>query len=105
MPEILPQTLPENTPDAAALAALYARYRAAQGRVSTDSREPQPGTLFVALNGPTFRGAAFAAAALAAGAAFAVVDDAALAATDPARYTFVPDPLLALQAQIGRAHV
>ena len=77
---------------------IYARFRAAPGGVSTDSRQPQAGTLFFALNGPSFRGAAFAPAALAAGAAFAVVDDEALAATDPARYTFVPDPLLALQA-------
>ncbi len=82
---------------------LYSHYLAAGGRVSTDSRQPQPGTLFFALNGPSFRGAAFAAAALAAGAAHAVVDDAALAATDPARYTFAPDPLAALQA-LARHH-
>ena len=81
-----------------ATSTLYARFRAAPGGVSTDSRQPQAGTLFFALNGPSFRGAAFAPAALAAGAAFAVVDDAALAATDPARYTFAPDPLAALQA-------
>ncbi len=77
---------------------LYARYLAAQGQVSTDSRQPQPGTLFFALNGPSFRGAAFAAGALAAGARHAVVDDEALAAQDPARYTYAPDPLAALQA-------
>ena len=77
---------------------LYSHYLAADGQVSTDSRQPQPGTLFFALNGPSFRGAAFAGAALAKGARHAVVDDAALAATDPARYTFAPDPLLALQA-------
>ena len=35
---------------------LYARYLAAEGQVSTDSRQPQPGTLFFALNGPQFRG-------------------------------------------------
>ena len=77
---------------------IYSRFQQAPGGVSTDSRQPQAGTLFFALNGPSFRGAAFAPAALAAGAAFAVVDDAALAATDPARYTYVPDPLAALQA-------
>jgi len=77
---------------------LYARYLAAQGLVSTDSRQPQPGTLFFALNGPSFRGADFAAGALAAGASHAVVDDEALAAHDPARYTYAPDPLAALQA-------
>ena len=85
------------------LTPLYSEYLAADGRVSTDSRQPQPGTLFFALNGPSFRGAAFAAQALAAGARHAVVDDAALAATDPARYTFAPDPLAALQA-LARHH-
>ena len=41
--------------------------------------------------------------ALEKGARHAVVDDAALAATDPARYTYAPDPLLALQA-LARHH-
>ena len=82
---------------------LYAHYLAAGGLVSTDSRQPQPGTLFFALNGPSFRGAAFAAQALAAGASHAVVDEVALAAADPARYTYVPDPLAALQA-LARHH-
>ncbi|HEX8326018.1 MAG TPA: UDP-N-acetylmuramoyl-tripeptide--D-alanyl-D-alanine ligase [Hymenobacter sp.] len=76
---------------------LYSHYLAASGLVSTDSRQPQPGTLFFALNGPSFRGAAFASQALEKGARHAVVDDADLAATDPSRYTFAPDPLLALQ--------
>jgi UDP-N-acetylmuramoyl-tripeptide--D-alanyl-D-alanine ligase len=82
---------------------LYDRYLAAQGQVSTDSRQPQPGTLFFALNGPSFRGVDFAAGALAQGASHAVVDDEALAAADPARYTYAPDPLAALQA-LARAH-
>ncbi|MFD1873801.1 UDP-N-acetylmuramoyl-tripeptide--D-alanyl-D-alanine ligase [Hymenobacter bucti] len=77
---------------------LYAQYLAAQGQVSTDSRQPQPGTLFFALNGPSFRGAAFAASALAKGARHAVVDDEALVAQDPTHYTYAPDPLAALQA-------
>ena len=89
---------PQNFSFMSATLSLYARFRQAQGLVSTDSRQPQPGTLFFALNGPSFRGADFAPAALAKGAAFAVVDDAALAATDPARYTFAPDPIVALQA-------
>ena len=82
---------------------LYSHYLAAGGLVSTDSRQPQPGTLFFALNGPSFRGAAFAAQALAAGASYAVVDDVALAATDPARYAYVPNPLVALQ-ELARHH-
>ena len=77
---------------------LYDHYLAAQGQVSTDSRQPQAGTLFFALNGPSFRGAGFAPGALDKGARHAVVDDAALAATDPARYTYAPDPLATLQA-------
>ncbi|GAB3232728.1 UDP-N-acetylmuramoyl-tripeptide--D-alanyl-D-alanine ligase [Hymenobacter seoulensis] len=78
------------------LPALYERYRAASA-VSTDSRHPQDGTLFFALNGPSFRGRDFAPQALAAGARYAVVDDEALAAQDPDRYTYAPDPLAALQ--------
>ncbi|NVO83492.1 UDP-N-acetylmuramoyl-tripeptide--D-alanyl-D-alanine ligase [Hymenobacter terrestris] len=78
------------------LAALYARFQQASA-VSTDTRQPQDGTLFFALNGPNFRGRDFAPQALAKGARFAVVDDADLAASDPARYTYVPDPLVALQ--------
>jgi UDP-N-acetylmuramoyl-tripeptide--D-alanyl-D-alanine ligase len=77
---------------------LYDHYLAAHGLVSTDSRQPQPGTLFFALNGPSFRGADFAAGALARGASHAVVDDEGLAAQDPAHYTYAPDPLAALQA-------
>ncbi|AWM35481.1 UDP-N-acetylmuramoyl-tripeptide--D-alanyl-D-alanine ligase [Hymenobacter nivis] len=80
------------------LPALYAHYLAAHGQVSTDSRQPQPGTLFFALNGPSFRGADFAPQAVAKGAQLAVVDDAALAAQDAAHYFFAPDPLGALQA-------
>ncbi|NVO32395.1 UDP-N-acetylmuramoyl-tripeptide--D-alanyl-D-alanine ligase [Hymenobacter lapidiphilus] len=77
-------------------AALYARFQQASA-VSTDTRQPQDGTLFFALNGPNFRGRDFAPQALAKGARFAVTDDADLAATDPARYTYAPDPLAALQ--------
>ncbi|MBO0356919.1 UDP-N-acetylmuramoyl-tripeptide--D-alanyl-D-alanine ligase [Hymenobacter sp. BT186] len=84
------------------IAALYEQFRASAS-VSTDSRQPQMDTLFFALNGPSFRGADFAAQALAQGARHAVVDDAALAATAPARYTYVPDPLLALQ-ELARYH-
>ncbi len=86
----------------ALLGRLYAQYLSAGGLVGTDSRALPAGALFFALNG-TRRGADFAAAALAAGAAHAVVDDAALAATDPTRYTVVPDPLTALQA-LARYH-
>ncbi|GAA3918612.1 UDP-N-acetylmuramoyl-tripeptide--D-alanyl-D-alanine ligase [Hymenobacter algoricola] len=85
--------------DAAALYEIFQHCSA----VSTDSRQPQANTLFFALNGPSFRGRDFAAAALAQGARHAVVDDAALAATDPDRYTYAPDPLVALQ-QLAHFH-
>ncbi|SNC76027.1 UDP-N-acetylmuramoyl-tripeptide--D-alanyl-D-alanine ligase [Hymenobacter gelipurpurascens] len=84
------------------LAALYARFKASTA-VSTDSRQPQDGTLFFALNGPSFRGRDFAPQALAAGARHAVVDDETLAAQDPEHYTYAPDPLVALQ-DLARYH-
>ncbi|MBC6991062.1 UDP-N-acetylmuramoyl-tripeptide--D-alanyl-D-alanine ligase [Hymenobacter sp. BT491] len=83
-------------------AALYARFQECSA-VSTDSRQEQSNTLFFALNGPSFRGRDFAPQALAKGARYAVVDDADLVATDPAHYTYAPDPLAALQ-QLARHH-
>ena len=44
--------------------------------VVTDTRKLVPGDLFFALRGPNFNGNAYAAAALEAGASFAVIDDA-----------------------------
>ncbi len=79
------------------LAALYEAYLAAHRQVAIDSRILPARALFFALNGQR-RGADFAPAALAAGASRAVVDDAALAATNPDDYLFAPDPLAALQA-------
>lgn len=81
--------------------ALYSRFLECQS-VSTDTRQEQDNTLFFALNGPSFRGRDFAPQALAKGARYAVVDDEALAATD-SRYTYAPDPLLALQ-ELSRHH-
>ena len=78
------------------LAALYARFRESSA-VSTDSRQAQDGTLFFALNGPSFRGRDFAPQALEKGARYAVVDDEALTASNPDQYTYAPDPLVALQ--------
>ena len=85
------------------ITALYAKFQAAEGLVSTDSRQPQPGTLFFALNGPSFRGADFAPQAIASGASHAVTDNPAQAQADPARYTYAPDPLVALQ-NLAREH-
>ncbi|MBC7447938.1 MAG: UDP-N-acetylmuramoyl-tripeptide--D-alanyl-D-alanine ligase [Hymenobacteraceae bacterium] len=79
------------------LIRLYQQYESSNRLASTDSRSLPAGALFFALNGAR-RGAAFAAGALAAGAAHAVIDDPELAATDPERYTLVAEPLAALQA-------
>ncbi|SHL58993.1 UDP-N-acetylmuramoyl-tripeptide--D-alanyl-D-alanine ligase [Hymenobacter psychrotolerans] len=84
------------------IAALYDRFRACTS-VSTDSRQQQANTLFFALNGPTFRGADFAPQALAQGARYAVVDDAALAQREPDRYSYAADPLHTLQ-QLAHYH-
>lgn len=73
---------------------LYAKYLQCE-HVSTDSRAEQRNSLFFALNGPSFKGAGFAQAALEKGAAYAVIDDPAYA-TD--HCLVVPDTLAALQA-------
>jgi UDP-N-acetylmuramoyl-tripeptide--D-alanyl-D-alanine ligase len=72
-----------------------------QKAVSTDTRKIQPGDLFFALRGDNFNGNLFAAQALAAGAAFAIIDDPAFAVAGDHRYIVVPDTLVALQ-QLGR---
>ncbi len=64
--------------------------------VSTDSRRIASGSLFFALRGASFDGNRFALDALDRGAALAVVDDPALAGTDP-RLIEVADTLTALQ--------
>ena len=69
----------------------------ALARVSTDSRDVQPGDLFVALRGERVDGHAFVAAALAAGAAAAMVEPGAVAGM-PAPLLVVPSTLDALAA-------
>jgi UDP-N-acetylmuramoyl-tripeptide--D-alanyl-D-alanine ligase len=68
--------------------------------VQTDTRKLRPGDLFFALKGDNFNGNAFAAQALSAGAAYAVVDeDTGLA---DGRVIQVPDVLQTLQALAKR---
>lgn len=74
---------------------LYTLFKASTG-VSTDTRAVLPGSLFFALKGEKFDGNAFAAQALEAGAAYAVVDDAQKAGE--ARTIVVQDVLQTLQA-------
>ncbi|MCO6489869.1 MAG: UDP-N-acetylmuramoyl-tripeptide--D-alanyl-D-alanine ligase [Phaeodactylibacter sp.] len=79
------------------LYALYLRHPS----VSIDSRKVEPGCLFFAIKGDRFDGNQFAAAALAAGAAFAVVDDPAVARGD--RFIVVENSLQTLQ-ELARHH-
>ena len=69
--------------------------------VSTDTRRIVPGSIFFALHGATFDGNRFAAAALAKGCSYAVVDDPA-AATD-SRCLLVDDCLHTFQ-MLAREH-
>lgn len=63
--------------------------------VSTDTRNILPGGIFFALRGANFNGNTFADQALAGGASYVVIDDAAYAKDE--RYILVNDVLKALQ--------
>ncbi len=65
-------------------------------KVSTDSRNIQPGCLFFALKGDSFNGNAFAADALEKGASYAIIDQEIYRKDE--RYLLVPDVLQALQS-------
>jgi UDP-N-acetylmuramoyl-tripeptide--D-alanyl-D-alanine ligase len=80
---------------------LYARFRECTG-VSTDTRQIASDCLFVALRGDKFDGNTFALSALSAGARYAIVDDANVAAQD-GRCLLVEDSLLTLQS-LARHH-
>ena len=75
-------------------------------RISTDSRQVVAGGIFFALHGETFDGNRYAAAAVGAGAAAAVIDDPAvtdgMSAAEKANYFVVPDTLKALQELAAR---
>ncbi|WP_165806446.1 UDP-N-acetylmuramoyl-tripeptide--D-alanyl-D-alanine ligase [Chitinophaga parva] len=83
------------------IAALYEIYRQ-HPSVQTDTRKLKQGDIFFALKGPNFNGNAYAEQALAAGAACAVVDEAAYY-TQPDKMVLVPDVLQALQ-QLANTH-
>jgi UDP-N-acetylmuramoyl-tripeptide--D-alanyl-D-alanine ligase len=74
---------------------LYEIYQKCGGKVTTDTRAITPGCLYVALRGDRFDGNAFTQQALAAGAAYCIIDNAEYA-TD-ARCILVDDSLKALQ--------
>lgn len=73
---------------------LYQKYRES-GKISTDTRQITPGSVFVALKGEKFNANEFAAEALSKGASIAVVDDPTYATDD--RYFLVDNALEALQ--------
>lgn len=79
---------------------LYAHYRQ-HPVVSTDSRQLPDGCLFFALKGANFDGNQFAAQALEQGAAYAVVDDPSVIASD--RFLLVENVLESLQS-LARHH-
>lgn len=80
---------------------LYHKFSECTG-VSTDTRRITPDCLFVALKGASFDGNQFAEQALAAGARYALVDDADVAIHE-VRCLLVPDSLTALQ-DLARYH-
>lgn len=82
------------------IAGLYQKYLET-GKVSTDSRQITPGSVFFALKGPTFNGNEFAIEALRKGATYAVVDESDYA-TD-SRCILVNDVLQSLQ-DLARHH-
>ncbi len=79
---------------------LYEKY-CAQPEVITDTRKLKSGGIYFALRGGNFDGNKFAAAAIAGGAAYSVIDDAQYATDE--RYIVVADVLETLQA-LARYH-
>ncbi len=65
------------------------------GKVSTDTRKIEPGSMFFALKGANFNGNQFAADALEKGAAYAVIDEAEFQQGE--QFLLVDDVLIALQ--------
>jgi UDP-N-acetylmuramoyl-tripeptide--D-alanyl-D-alanine ligase len=80
--------------------ALYKKFLAS-GKISTDTRQIAPGSVFFALKGPNFNANEFAAEALEKGALFAVVEAPEFCKND--RVLLAEDSLLALQ-QLARHH-
>jgi UDP-N-acetylmuramoyl-tripeptide--D-alanyl-D-alanine ligase len=71
------------------------------GKISTDTRQITPGSIFFALKGPSFNANAFAEEALLKGASYAVVDEKEYVTSE--RTILVEDSLTALQ-DLARYH-
>jgi UDP-N-acetylmuramoyl-tripeptide--D-alanyl-D-alanine ligase len=74
---------------------LYHLFKECNYQVSTDTRKPVPGSLFICLKGASFDANTFAKTAIEGGCAFALASD--LGVCDGQRIHYVPDTLLALQ--------
>ena len=85
------------------LETLYKIFCQCDCTITTDSRHCPVGSLFFALKGDTFDGNAFAANALEAGCAYAVVDNPEIVPAGDTRYLLTNNCLLALQA-LARHH-
>lgn len=71
--------------------------------ITTDSRSCPAGSIFFALRGTNFNGNAYAAKALAAGCAYAVVDDPTCVVEGDPHYILVKDALTTMQ-QLAHLH-
>src|SRR4051812_43777971 len=80
--------------------AIYSKYTES-GKVSTDTRQITPGSVFFALKGPNFNANEFAIEALNKGASYVIVDEERFV-TDK-RILLVDDGLTALQ-NLARHH-
>jgi len=79
---------------------IYSKYKET-GKVSTDTRQITPGSVFFALKGPNFNANELAKEALSKGASYAVVDEEKFATDE--RIFLVDDSLTALQ-ELARHH-
>lgn len=81
-------------------ATLYQQFKK-HPKISTDTRNISPNSLFFALKGANFNGNEFADEALNAGASYAIIDEAAYKKDE--RYLLVKDVLVALQ-ELAKYH-
>lgn len=71
------------------------------GKVSTDTRKIEPGSIFFALKGPSFNANAFAEEALAKGANYAIIDDQAYQKNEQ---TILVDNALVTLQELAKLH-